>query len=225
MKRIYRSFEELSKPVKEAYKVLRTNIQLCGFDRKIKTIVVTSYNPEEGKTTTSINLAITMAKNGMKVLLIDADMRKPRASKPFQSKTGAGLSTYIAGNAEFEEVLVKGKFEDFDYITCGHKPPNPSELISSSSFKNFLDMVEGIYDIVIIDTPPIGTVIDCAIISAMVDGTILVIKAGQTELEQVIKAKEQLEKVGAVILGALLNKIDKHDYRSSNKYYNYYGSR
>lgn len=217
------SYAEQSDPVKEAYRVLRTNIQFCDFDKRIKTIAITSCNPGEGKTTTSLNLSIIMAKTGMKVLLVDADLRKSMFLKSLGPKENLGLSNIIAGYNTLDELVVEGEIENFYYLPSGPKPPNPSELLNSEGFKDFLRQAKCKFDMVIIDTPPLGAVIDCAVISTEVDGTIIVIEANHTERFQALRLKEQLEKVGAIILGVILNKIDKRQYKNYYRYYNYYG--
>jgi protein-tyrosine kinase len=196
--------EELSAPVEEAYRVLRSNIQFCSFDKKIKSLVVTSCQPGEGKSTTSHNLAISMAKTGMNVLLVDADLRKPSVEKLVGQNHTQGLSTLIAGHAMLEEVIHRTSIKGFSYIACGPKPPNPAELMGSEAFHVFLKAATEMFDLVIIDTPPLGSVIDCAIISARV--------------------KVQLEKANARILGVVLNKMKKSDYKGYYNYYKYYGA-
>jgi len=221
---VYEINDKLSIPVEEAYKVLRANVQFCGFDHPIKTLSITSCNPSEGKTTTSINLAISMAKAGKKVLLIDGDLRKPMVLKRLGGKNTKGLSNLISGTASFEEVLNHTSIPNFDYIACGPKPPNPSELISSARFSEFLKTVREAYDMVIVDTPPLGSVIDCAVISSQTDGTLMVIKANSVDYRQAQRVKQQLEKANAKILGVVLNKVDKKDYKTYYRYNYHYGS-
>jgi protein-tyrosine kinase len=216
--------EELSAPVEEAYRVLRSNIQFCSFDKKIKSLVVTSCQPGEGKSTTSHNLAISMAKTGMNVLLVDADLRKPSVEKLVGQNHTQGLSTLIAGHAMLEEVIHRTSIKGFSYIACGPKPPNPAELMGSEAFHVFLKAATEMFDLVIIDTPPLGSVIDCAIISAQVDGTLLVIQSHAIEYKEVERVKVQLEKANARILGVVLNKMKKSDYKGYYNYYKYYGA-
>jgi capsular exopolysaccharide synthesis family protein len=211
--------DQLNTPVEEAYRVLRTNLQFCGFDKKIRTIAVTSCNPGEGKTTTSINLAISLAKSGMKTLLIDADLRKPMLAKHLGSENKRGLTNLISGVASLEEVINRTNIENFYFISCGAKPPNPAELVGSARFSEFMQTVSEQFDMVIFDTPPLGSVIDCALIARQTDGTLLVIESNAVEYPSARRVKEQLEKVNARILGVVLNKMAKNEYRS---YYNYY---
>lgn len=215
----YKVHDTLNTPVEEAYKVLRTNIQFCGFEKKIKTMAVTSCKPGEGKTTTSINLAISMAKSGVRTLLIDADLRKPMLAKHLGSSNTFGLTNIISGYATLDEAVNNTSVENFYFIACGPKPPNPAELIGSTRFSEFIKQVGEEFDMVIFDTPPLGSVIDCAIISRQVDGTVLVVESNSVEYWNAQRVKEQLEKVNARILGVVFNKVVKNDYRS---YYGYY---
>ena len=215
---------DLNQTVEEAYKVLRANIQFCESSKKIRTIAITSYGPGEGKSTTSINLGISMAKAGIKVLYVDADIRKPMPFKYFMSSNLKGLTNYILGQAKLEEIINKADIEGFDFITCGIKTNNPGELITSSRFSSFIREVRELYDIVIIDTPPLGSVIDAAVIAAQVDGTIIVIEANAVKCQNALRMKEQLVRANANILGAVLNKINKSEYKNYYGSYDYYNS-
>lgn len=208
-----------STPAEEAYRVLRTNIQFCGFDNRIKTLTITSCNPGDGKTTTCINLGISMAKSGMKVLVVDADLRKPMLLKHLGANSHIGLSNIISGTASIDDAIITTNMENFYYLPCGPKPPNPTELIGSSRFKQFLQSAEGMFDMVIVDTPPLGSVIDCAIVAAQTDASIIVIAENSVEYGSALRVKEQLEKANAKVLGVVLNKVGKSSYK---KYYNYY---
>ena len=219
----YKVKDKLNAPVEEAYKVLRTNIQFCNFNKETKTIAITSCNPGEGKTTTAINLAISMAKSGMKVLLIDADLRKPMLMKHLGGNNDVGLSNFISGYSTAEEITNPTDVDNLYFIACGPKPPNPAELIGSSRFSDLLKEAGRKYDMIIIDTPPLGSVIDCAIISAQTDGTLIVIESKAIDLQNALRVKEQLERANARILGVVLNKVSKSDYKNYYNYYNYYG--
>ena len=163
---------KISEPVEEAIRTLRTNIQFCNTDKLIKTICLTSCIPNEGKSVTTMNLAISMAGADKKVLHIDADMRKPRQYKDMKVKYNAGLSNYLSGMAECDEIISETNMENLQLILCGPKPPNPAELLGTARFKELLDTMAEKYDYVIIDTPPLGSMIDAAIIAAKTDGTI-----------------------------------------------------
>jgi capsular exopolysaccharide synthesis family protein len=216
---------KLSDTIEEAYKVLRANILFCKSNNQIKTITVTSYTPGEGKTTTSINLAITMGKSGMKVLYVDADLRKPMTYKTLINTNFKGLSNFLMGKAEIKEIINNTNIEGFYFITCGVKPPNPGELICTERFSKFIWEIQKDFDLVIIDTPPLGSVIDSAVIAAQTDGTILVIKPDTVKRRNALMMKEQLVKANAKIIGVVLNKVDKIDYKNYYCGYDYYGSK
>lgn len=214
---------EFNGPLEEAYRVLRSNIRFCAISSEIRTITVTSCNPGEGKTTTALNLSISMAKAGFRVLLVDADLRKPKMAGAFESKNDLGLTDLISGNATFEEVTTGTYIDSFCYIGAGDRPPNPAELLGSARFAGLLGQMREMYDMVIIDTPPLGSVIDSAIIAAQTDGTLLVVKSKGVRLKNGKIVKEQLEKANANILGVVLNSVDKGFYKSYYSYYDYYG--
>ncbi len=207
--------------VEEAYKVIRANIQFCELNNKIKTLAITSYMPNEGKSTVAINLGICMAKAGMRVLYVDADLRKPAVLKHLVSNL-KGLANYLIGHANLEKIINTTDIDGFDSITCGTKPVNPSELLASDRFTVFLSEVEKVYDIVIIDTPPLGTFIDGAIVATKASGTIIVVEANAVKWKNAMMMKEQLQKANANILGVILNKISKPDYKYYNGSYKYY---
>ncbi len=208
--------------VEEAYKSLRANIQFCEVDKKIKSITITSCNATEGKTTTSFNIAISMAQSGMKVLLIDGDMRKPSVYKNSRTHSREGLSNYLSGYSEFEQIIKPTTVENCYFMSCGVKPPNPAELIGSKKFGELLLKAEEAFDLVIIDTPPLGSVIDAALMAAKTSGTIIVINSREISYKQVIRVKEQLEKANATILGVVLNKVKRGDYKNYYHNYGYY---
>ncbi|AUM96483.1 TPA: CpsD/CapB family tyrosine-protein kinase [Clostridium botulinum] len=208
-------------PISEAYRTLRTNIQFSSFDEKIKVIFVTSSTPGEGKSTTSANLAITMAQNGAKTILVDCDLRKPNVHKVFKLSNTNGLSNLLIEENTIDKVIQQSGIENLHILTSGSKPPNPSELLSSAKMKKFIDMSKGYYDYVILDTPPVGVVTDAQLVSQYSDGGVLVTASGQVEIESAIRAKELLQKVNAKILGVVLNKVDA-DSGNGYRYYNYY---
>jgi len=207
-------------PIAESYRVLRTNIQFASVDKPIKAIAVTSSGPEEGKTTTIANLAITFAQSGSKVLLIDADLRKPRVHKAFGLSNITGMTTVLAQHADYKTCIASGKVDNLYILPAGPIPPNPSELLSSNAMKAFVERLREDFDIILLDSPPVGVVTDAAILSTIVDGTILVVSSGQVEIEAAQRAKELLQKVNANILGVVLNKIAKNS--KDTYYFNYY---
>lgn len=212
----------------EAYKRLRTNIQFCG--HKIKTIAVTSCIPNEGKSTVAFNLSVSIAESGKKVLFIDGDLRKSVLIGRYKiNQQIKGLTHYLSGVNEINDVIYSTNVEGMNVIFSGPVPPNPSELLGGDAFKELLKQAYKIYDYVIIDTPPLGSVIDSAIIAEQCDGAIMVIAQSSISYKLAQKTVEQLKKSNCKILGAILNKVDtegKGYYGSYyGKYYsNYYGS-
>ncbi len=208
-------------PISEAYRVVRTNIQFSSADKQLKVMVITSSGPEEGKTTTISNLAIMFAHSHGKVLLIDADLRRPKVHKLFEVSNAVGLTNTLIKQGEYTDYISHTSMDNLDILSAGPIPPNPSELLSSNSMKELIDKVRNDYDIVFIDSPPVGTVTDSAILSTIVDGTILVTASAKVEIEAAKRAKELLCKVNANIIGVILNMLQKHE--KGNYYYSYYG--
>ena len=204
----------------EAYKTLRTNIQYSSFDKEIKTILVTSTIPGEGKSTIAGNLALSFAQQDKKVLVMDCDLRKPSLHKMFRLSNLKGLSDVIVGNIDLEKAMYNYK-DNFDILTSGKIPPNPSEILASNAMTALLEKLKTKYDIIIIDSAPLQAVTDAQIISNKVDGTLLVIRAGVTKREAILQAKELLNQVNAKILGVVLNGVENN----SEKHYYYYGSK
>lgn len=211
----------------EAYKTLRSNVLFCGTD--IKVIVITSTNEGEGKSTVSTAFAKSLADMSKRTILIDADMRKSVIlRRNLKSQNILGLSELLSGQAEVSQVLYNTQDPNFDVVFSGRFPPNPVELLSSPKFKEYIEYFSKLYDYIIIDSPPLGPVIDAAVISASCDGAILVVSPGKTSYNQAISAKEQILKSGCRILGAVINETDsKHSdrSRSSKKSYYYYAER
>lgn len=205
----------------EAYNVLRSNIQFCEFSRKIKSLVITSCIQGEGKTTTAFNLAVSMTKIGYKILLVDADLRKSAIANHFGSAHTPGLSNLISEQVNFENAIYNTNVEGLSFMPSGDKPPNPVELINTTNFDDFILKAEDRFNMVIFDTPPLASVIDSAILASKTDGILLVIKPGSVDYKMGMRVKEQLEKANARIIGVVLNKVKKRDYRYYCNY-NYY---
>lgn len=207
---------EPKSPISEAYRTLRTNILFSGVDKTIQSIVITSSGATEGKSTTAVNTAAAFIQMEKKVILIDGDLRKPRLHKIFELSNESGLTNVLMN----QNLLKKNiqKVDGIDLLTSGPVPPNPSEMLGSEKMKGLIDHLKESYDYVIIDSPPVAYVTDGALLASYVDGTILVVAAGQTDSRAATNAKEQLDKVSANILGAVLTKIP----RKGNGYYKYH---
>lgn len=215
-------FRDPKSPVSEAYRTLRTNIQFSGVDKALKIITITSSDAGEGKTTIICNLAITMALSGKKVILIDADLRKPGVHSKFMISNETGLTNILAQKKPLESVIKTASVKDLDIITSGPIPPNPSELLQSESMGNFLEDLKKKYDYILLDTPPVGMVTDAAILAAKSDGIILVVTSGKTHIDEAKRAKQLLLNVDAKILGVVLNKVNRYEKGYYQKYYRYY---
>ena len=221
------NLEPLDFRIQEAYKTLRGNIGFCGVD--IKTIAITSTAPNEGKTNVSLHLAISMAEAGYKVCFLDADLRKSVIVGKYRvGQVKTGLTNFLAGQNEWDECINETEYENLHCVFAGPVPPNPSELVGGALFYEKLNELKAEYDYVIIDTPPLGSVIDGAVIAAVCDGAVIVVESDRLSYRHVRKTKEQLERSGCRILGAVLNKVDvkKNSYYGKyyGKYYgNYYG--
>ena len=209
--------------VAESLRSIRTNLLFMSADRHVKKLLVTSPSPQEGKTTVAANLAIVMAQSGSKVLLADTDMRRPRVHKVFGIKRPKkGLSTMILGESTAAESIYSTIVPNLDVLVCGPTPPNPSELIHTDTFKRVMNEVTEMYDRVIFDSPPVGVVTDAAILSKMVDGTILIVKSMQTTRDAAKHALNVLQDIDSVILGAVLNDLDLSNKKYGQYYYHYY---
>ena len=207
-------------PISEQYRTVRTNLQFASADEEIQTLLLTSAGPSEGKSMTTANLAVVYAQQGKKVLLIDADLRKPTIHYTFRLDNLKRLSNVLVGDIPLQEAVVPSEVQDLDLISCGPIPPNPSELLGSKRMQRMIAEARELYDVIIFDTPPVLAVTDAQILSAFVDGSILVVRSKSTETESAQKAVESLKAVNAKILGTVLNDRDK---KESNHYY-YYGS-
>lgn len=215
----------------EAYKRLRTNIQFCGSD--VKVIAITSTIPNEGKSSVSFNLAVSMADAGKRVIFLDTDLRKSVLVGRYKiNKAVKGLTHYLSGVNQFDEVVYATNVDNLHVVFSGPVPPNPAELLGNKYFKNLVKQLRENYDYVIIDTPPVGSVIDAAIVAQECDGVILVVSSGEISYKAVQKSKDQMEKSNCRILGAVLNKVEigkggyygKYYGRYYGKYYGNYGN-
>lgn len=219
-----RSIEKLDFRTKEAYKTLRTNLSFAG--KNVKVVALTSCTPNEGKTSLSFQLAMSLAEGGWKTVMVDADLRKSVLRGRYKaSHEKFGLSHYLSGQSDLEDTLCQTNIENFHLIFAGPVPPNPSELLGSDNFSEMVKRLREAYDYVIIDTPPLGSVIDGAVVAACCDGAVIVIESNAVSYRFVQSVKEQLEKAGVRILGCVLNKVNLSSKSYYGKYYEkYYGS-
>ena len=191
--------------VREAYKAMRTNVMFSVPEEGCKVIGVTSVVPSEGKSTTVLNLAITFAETGSKVILIDADMRRPNIKKILNAGEGAGLSDVLARFVTPREVISASGYENLDVIFSGNIPPNPVELLASDTMKDLFESLKAEYDYIFIDTPPINVVTDATVVSRLVHGIIMVTRENVSRKDEVAEAMNKLLFVNAKILGLVLN--------------------
>lgn len=203
-------------PEAEAYRTLKTSIQYSSIDKKYQTIIVTSANPGDGKSTVAGNLALTLAEGDAKVLLIDCDMRKPSVYKNFRISNSYGLSDILVKNKKVMEVT--HIHNNVHILTSGKRPPNPGEMLASNMMTEFLNEMKNHFDYVILDTPPVQAVADAQILSTKADGVLFVVRANSTKKNEVKDAISTLNKVNANIIGSVLNgvKVNKNKY---NYYY------
>ena len=247
MKKVNLSIEKKSYGVREAIRTLRTNLQFCGDDKRV--ILVTSCVPREGKSSVSVALAESIADMGKSVILVDADIRNSVMASKLQI-TGAdkGLSHFLSGQCVLADVIMATNIPKFHILLSGPEAPNPTELLESNVnlagaeiellginekeyiLKNAVDYIRDDYDFIIIDCPPLGLVIDAAIIGHQSDGAIIVVEAGKTKYRLVQNVKDQLDNSGVSVLGVVLNKVERKNqkgyynkYYGSQKYEGYYG--
>lgn len=229
----------------EQYRKIRTNIEFSSADKKIKSLVVTSSGPSEGKTTTAANLAVVFANTGSRVVLVDADLRKPNIALSFKAPNVNGLSNYLTegnaasasflsendvenvyltqGNNQIGSRLIETNIENLYLMPSGPTPPNPSELLSSRRMQELVDILSESFDLVIFDMPPVVTVTDAQIMSSYVDGTILVVRERKTNKQAILEAKKLLDMVQAKIIGVVYN--GKKQGEDSYYYYGTEGSK
>ncbi len=205
----------------EAFRVLRTNLQFVDVDKDSKVVVVTSALPEEGKSTTAVNLAITLSQAGQKVLLIEGDLRRPRLPEYLHLEPTVGLTTVLIGNVELEEAIQPWGNDGLHVITSGSTPPNPAELLQSMAMGTVLAKARAAYDITIIDAPPLLPVTDGALLSAQGDGAIMVVRCNKTTKDQLAEAHQRLVSVDARVLGCVLNMAPERGADSYGYAYGY----
>lgn len=201
-------------PVSEQFRTIRTNIHFMSVDKPLRRIAFTSSSISEGKSTVTANMAITWAQDGKKVLLIDADLRRSTLHRTFELPNNRGLTTILTSGLskiDLNEVIPNSGIKNLDVLTAGPIPPNPSELLNSKRMLNFLKAVEPMYDLVVIDVPPLLEVTDTQVLSDKLDGIVLVVRAGVTQKAGVARAVEMLKISKARLLGYVLNDADSED--------------
>ena len=213
------SIKNPKSPIAEAYRGIRTSIEFSNLDKNLQVITVTSSMQNEGKSTVLANLAVSFANLDKKVLIMEGDLRNPSVHRMFNISNIKGLTDILLQNKVFADCVHCTDVKNLHVLTCGAIPPNPSEMLSSKKIRDFIVSLREYYDYIFIDAPPIGIVTDAGIISTFTDGCIFVVGAGEADIEMAKVSKERLEKVGANILGVVLNKFEAS---GASGYYNYY---
>jgi capsular exopolysaccharide synthesis family protein len=204
----------------EAYRTLRTNLIFSQAVQTLRTLVVTSPAPSEGKTTTAANLAVSFAQQGMRVLLVDCDLRRSRIHKMFGVPREPGMTELILGQQDIDSVARETSVPGLYILPSGILPPNPSELLGGDRMRKTLASLSEAFDLIVIDTPPLLAASDAAILATITDGVVLVVRAGVTEVEAGQQAIAQLQSVGARVVGAVLNDPDSK-LQQYGGYYSY----
>jgi capsular exopolysaccharide synthesis family protein len=213
--------------IAECTRAIRTNLLFMSPDKPLKRMLVTSSGPQEGKSTTAINLGIAMAQSGQRVLLVDTDMRRPRLHKAFGVPNDVGVSSLVVGEGKLETAIKTTEVPGLFLLPCGPVPPNPAELLHTRAFSELLEMLDGRFDRVVLDSPPVGAVADAVVLATQANGVVLVLKAAVTHREVASRTVRALKDVKANILGAVLNDVNINRSRYGDYYfgysYRYYG--
>ncbi len=209
-------------PAAECCRAIRTNLLFMGGDEPLRMFVVTSASPSEGKTTTAVSLAIAMAQNGSKVLLMDTDLRRPRVHRAFGISNEVGITSVLVGDVELKDAIKSTEVPGLYVLACGPLPPNPSELLHTQRFQEVLAQVKAQFDRVLLDSPPAGVVADPLVLSSYAQGVVLTVRCKKSTRESVARARRALLDVNARILGVVLNDLD---LEKRDGYYTYYASR
>jgi len=217
--------DDARSPIAESYRHLRTSLLLSSAGQPPKTILVTSSQPSEGKTTTAINTAFMLAQTGAEVLIVDCDLRRPRLHVHFGISNARGLTSWLSGETDLDALInTYDKQQNLKILTSGAVPPNPAELLGSDEMRRLLNLLGERFTHIIVDSPPAISFTDASILSTMVDGVVLVVHGGRSSRAVVRRAKQQLLDVGAHIFGIVLNnvKLETQDYYYAGYYSNYY---
>lgn len=208
----------------EAFKALRTNLNFVSVNSSLKKLVITSAIPNEGKSSVAVNLAVTLAETGSKVLIVDCDLRKPILHKYLKlGKTNSkGVTGILSGESTIDDSVVFFRDIKISVLVAGAIPPNPAELLGSKKMKELIKALETRFDYIIFDTPPVSVVTDSAVLTQFTDGVLLVIRQNLATIEQVKLAKKSLESVNANIVGAVLNNFNTAKSGKNSGYYYYY---
>lgn len=194
-------------PVSEAYRTLRTNIQFYSLDQPVQTLLITSASPEDGKSTTLANLAVTFAETGREVLAVDCDLRRPSLHRLFDLPNDTGLTALLREERTLDEVMLPTAVPHLRLLPSGPLPPNPSELLGSQRMERVIEALRGAAEVVLFDSPPTVSVTDAAILGAKMDGVLLVVSIGKTKRDHLVRAKQLLDRVKAKVLGVVLNNV------------------
>ena len=208
--------------ISEDYRTVRTSILLSHAEAPPKTIAFSSALPKEGKTATVANMAVSFAQLNEKVLVIDADLRRPRLHRVFNVRNMGGLSGYLTGKASLEDAIKKTKVENIWFIPSGPIPPNPAELLNSGKMKELIAELKERFDIVLFDTPPVLAVVDSIIVSSLVDSMVFLVQAGKTTNKPFLQGVEELKRAKAKIIGVLFNEVKAKGNGYYEPYYHYY---
>lgn len=211
---------EPKSPISEQYRTIRTNIQFSNVDGNLHSVMVTSSSPGEGKSTTVANLAVVFAQQGKRVLLVDADMRKPTVHYTFRLENHIGLTNVLTKQATLRSAIHGTSIENLSILTSGPIPPNPAELLASAGMKEMMEEMYKEYDIILFDTPPVLAVTDGQILANLCHGSILVVRSGETVVEAAQKSKEMLMSAQGKLLGVVLNQKQQE----KGEYFYYYGT-
>ena len=211
-------YHQPKNPVSEVYRTIRTNIQFSAVEKEIRTLTVTSATEGEGKTTTIANLAITLAQQENKVLIIDADLRRPKVHKVFDVENDQGLTEILVNKVDAKSLIKETFVENLSVLPTGVLPPNPAELLGSKGLVKLIEEFKETYDYVLIDVPPVNLVADGLLIANLMDGVLLVCSSGLVPVEEAKRAKELLVQAKARVLGVILNNVPME----TTNYYYYY---